>query len=298
MASLQESKNRLSPGSYFSPITNLYWLPRGVDFDNFAQNYSYFDRTRYLDAQNWWAIRPDGSWADNETQNPYWILNKNPVLNKNKNLYGSAALSYSLNSWLTAKVRGNYSYFSSDTQRNVAAFSQRTVLGSDQSNGKIYKNVLEKTTTYGDVLLIGNPIINDNISLDFTVGASISDLKYNISNIENNQLFVANLFTLNNLNWGNNQGESSFGNGRSYVITNPARQDQSVFASANLGYKNKVYLGLTFRNDWISTLAGTGNNGIDYESVGLNGILTEIFTLPETINFWKVRALMPRSEMR
>ncbi|MEY8758466.1 SusC/RagA family TonB-linked outer membrane protein [Chryseobacterium tongliaoense] len=292
MASLQNSKNRLSPGSYFSPITNLYWLPRGVDFDQFAQNYSYFEKSRYLDAQNWWAIKPNGEFVDNETQNPYWILNKNPVITKNKNLYGSAALSYTINSWLTAKVRGNYNYFSSDSQRNVAAYSQPTVLGLETkiSNGKIYKNTIEKTTTYGDFLLIGNPKINDDISLDFTLGTSISDLKYSITNIENNRLFVANLFTLNNLDWGNQQGEGVFGNGRSYTITNPHRQDQSVFASASFGYKSKVYLDLTFRNDWSSTLAGTGNNGIDYESIGANGILTEIFSLPQAISFWKVRA--------
>ncbi|EJL75647.1 SusC/RagA family TonB-linked outer membrane protein [Chryseobacterium populi] len=292
MASLQNSKNRLSPGSYFSPITNLYWLPRGVDFDQFAQNYSYFEKSRYLDAQNWWAVKPNGEFADSETQNPYWILNKNPVITKNKNLYGSAALSYTINSWLTAKVRGNYNYFSSDSQRNVAAYSQPTVLGLETkiSNGKIYKNTIEKTTTYGDFLLIGNPKINDDISLDFTLGTSISDLKYSITNIENNRLFVANLFTLNNLDWGNQQGEGVFGNGRSYTITNPHRQDQSVFASASFGYKSKVYLDLTFRNDWSSTLAGTGNNGIDYESIGANGILTEIFSLPQAISFWKVRA--------
>lgn len=290
MASLQTSKNRLSPGSYFSPITNLYWLPRGVDFDHFAENYYYFDKTRYLDAQNWWAVKPNGEFADNETQNPYWILNKNSVTTKNKNVYGSAALSYTINNWLTAKVRGNYNYFNSDSQRSVAAYSQPTVLGSRDSNGKIYKNTLEKTTIYGDALLIGNPKINDDISFDFTLGTSISDLKYNITTIENNKLFVANLFALNNLDWGNEQGQGVFGNGRSYIITRPHRQDQSVFASASIGYRSKLYLDLTFRNDWSSTLAGTGNNGIDYESIGANGILTEIFNLPQAISFWKIRA--------
>lgn len=280
MASLQNSKNRLTPGSYFSPISNLYWLPRGIDFDQFSgDNYTYFNNTRFLPAQNWWAIRPDGGFEDSETQNPYWILNKNPVTTKNKNFYGSASLSYALNSWLTAKLRGNYNYYNSDTQRNIYAFSNNTVSGI---NGKLSKNTIEKTTTYSDFILAGSPKINDNLSFDFTVGASISDLKYTITNIENNRLFTANLFTLNNLAWN--------GEGNGYKIDTPHRQDQSVFASANFGYKRLLYLDLTYRVDWSSTLSKAPKNSFDYYSVGLNSILSDVFKLPEAINFWKVRA--------
>jgi hypothetical protein len=55
IGSLQESKNRQTPGASFSPLTSLYWLPRGVDFDQYGPNsYSYLDKTRFLPAQNWW----------------------------------------------------------------------------------------------------------------------------------------------------------------------------------------------------------------------------------------------------
>lgn len=286
MASMQNSKNRLTPGSYFSPITNLYWLPRGIDFNQYSgDNYSYFNTDRYLPAQHWWAIKPNGDFADSETQNPYWILNRNAVTTKNANVYTSASLSYALNSWLTAKVRGNYNYYDSDSERDVAAYSQPTILGDKNGNGKIYKNTIQKTTMYGDFLLSGSPRINDDISLDFTVGSSISDMKYKITNIENNKLVIANLYSLDNLMW-----DGTNGNGRRYVINTPRRQDQSVFASANIGYRKYLYVDLTYRNDWSSTLAGTGNTAFDYQSVGVNGILSDIFKLPSKINFWKVRA--------
>lgn len=270
MGSLQDSKNRLTPGSYFSPITNLYWLPRGIDFDDFSgDNYWYFNQDRYLPAQNWWAIKEDGSFSV-ESQNPYWILNKNTVRTQNKNFYGSASLSYSINSWLTAKVRGNYNYYYSDSQRNLAAYTLPVVLNGAE-NGKIYKNTIERRTSYGDVLLVGSPTISENISLDFTVGASISDIKSHNSQIENNQLVIPNLFTLNNLTWPGTNGS-----GIAYYLTDTRRQDQSVFASATIGYKKLVYVDMTFRNDWSSTLAGTGNNGFDYESIGANAILSDI----------------------
>lgn len=262
MGSLQDTKNRLTPGSYFSPIANVYWLPRGIDLDSFRDNYSYFNKERYLPAQNWWAINPEGKFSV-ESQNPYWILNKNPVTTKNKNFYGSASLSYAINDWLTAKVRGNYNWYQSDTERDVYVYSLPVVLGGN-NNGKIYKNTIDRTTKYGDFILLGSPHINDNISLDFTVGASISDIKVSTTSLENNMLAKANVFALNNLIWPGQNGD-----GLSYTIFNTRRQDQSVFASTTLGYKKLVYADLTFRNDWSSTLAGTGNNGFDYESIGL-----------------------------
>ncbi|WP_313000561.1 SusC/RagA family TonB-linked outer membrane protein [Chryseobacterium gleum] len=284
MGSLQNSKNRLTPGSYYSPLVNLYWLPRGIDFDQFSgENYAYEDKTRLLPAQHWWAIKPDGSFSV-ESQNPYWILNKNPVTTKNKNLYSAMTLSYQINPWLSARIRGNYNYTTSDSQRDVAVFSLPVLLGGN-NNGKIYKDVIESSSTYGDFLLIGSPKIDENISLDFTVGGSINSQRYTSSSIENNLLVVPNLFTPNNLQWPGQNG-----NGVSNLYYSTKKQTQSVFASANLGYKKFLYLDLTFRNDWDSTLSGTDRISFDYESIGLNAILTEIFDISKAVNFWKVRA--------
>ncbi|WP_185117065.1 SusC/RagA family TonB-linked outer membrane protein [Chryseobacterium phocaeense] len=283
MGSLQNGKNRLTPGSYYSPLVNLYWLPRGIDFDQFSgSNYSYLNSNRLLPAQNWWAIKPDGSFSV-ESQNPYWILNQNPVTTKNKNLYSAATLSYQLNPWLSARVRGNYSYTTSDSQRNVAVYSLPVLLGGND-NGKLYKDVVETSSTYGDALLIGSPKITDDISLDFTVGGSINTQRYTSSSIENNLLVIPNLFTQNNLQWPGQNG-----NGISYLQYSTKKQVQSVFASANIGYKKFLYLDVTFRNDWDSSLASASQKSFDYESVGVNAIISEIFNLPKSINFWKIR---------
>ena len=284
MGSLQNSKNRLSPGSYFSPLVHMYWLPRGIDMDQFSgANYSYENKDRLLPAQNWWAIKEDGSFSV-ESQNPYWILRKNPVTTKNKNLYGALTLSYQLNPWLSARLRGNYSNTTSNTERHVAVYSLPVLLGGN-NNGKFFQDLVESNAAYGDALLIGNPRITDDVTLDFTVGGSINSQRYTSSSIENNLMVIPNLFTPNNLQWPGQNG-----NGVNYQYYSTKRETQSFFASANVGYKNFLYLDLTFRNDWDSTLAGSGSTSFDYESVGANAILSQIFTLPEAINFWKIRA--------
>ncbi|WP_185291090.1 SusC/RagA family TonB-linked outer membrane protein [Chryseobacterium lactis] len=287
IGSLQESKNRQTPGASFSPLTSLYWLPRGVDFDQYGPNsYSYLDKTRFLPAQNWWEVNSDGSFKGNPvTQNPYWILNRNPVTVSNKNIYGALALSYQINPWLSARVRGNYSWNISDSQRDISAFSAPS-LAANGVNGRILKNTYENSSTYGDALLIGSPKISESISLDFTVGGSINTTRNKITQIDNAYLANPNLFTLNNLQWNINRAP---GDGYHNTYTNMKKQVQSVFASASIGYKNMFYVDMTFRNDWDSSLALTGRTGFDYESVGVNAILSSVFKLPEAINFWKVR---------
>lgn len=289
IGSLQESKNRQTPGASFSPLTSLYWLPRGVDFDQYGpDNYSYLNKERFLPAQNWWEVNPDGNFKGNPpTQNPYWILNRNPVTVSNKNTYGALSLSYQINPWLTARVRGNYSWNISDSQRDIAAYSAPTLLAVLEGiNGRILKNTYENSSTYGDVLLIGSPKINEAFSLDFTIGGSINTTRNKIGQIDNAYLINPNLFILSNLGWGKNRAP---GDGYHNIYSNMKKQVQSVFASATIGYKNMFYVDMTFRNDWDSSLALTGRTGFDYESVGANAVLSSIFKLPEIINFWKVR---------
>ena len=51
-----------------------------------------------------------------------------------------------------------------------------------------------------------------------------------------------------------------------------------------------LFLDVTGRNDWSSTLVNTDNLGFFYPSVGLTGIISQMVKLPEAITFGKVRA--------
>ncbi|MEX2564993.1 MAG: SusC/RagA family TonB-linked outer membrane protein [Cyclobacteriaceae bacterium] len=62
----------------------------------------------------------------------------------------------------------------------------------------------------------------------------------------------------------------------------------SVFASTDFNYKETFYLSLTARQDWFSTL-NPGNNNIFYPSAGGSVILSNLWDLPEAINFAKLR---------
>ena len=62
----------------------------------------------------------------------------------------------------------------------------------------------------------------------------------------------------------------------------------SLYFTANLAYKNKLFLDITGRNDWSSTLPES-NNSFFYPSVSLSALMNEWVRLPEEINLLKLR---------
>jgi hypothetical protein len=63
----------------------------------------------------------------------------------------------------------------------------------------------------------------------------------------------------------------------------------SLYGFAQLGYKDYLFLDVTARNDWSSTLPAS-NRSYFYPSVGLSGVLTDIFNVEsEILTYLKVR---------
>lgn len=62
----------------------------------------------------------------------------------------------------------------------------------------------------------------------------------------------------------------------------------SVYFTANLGYQNRLFLDITGRNDWSSTLPGN-NRSFFYPSVSLSAIINEWLDMPNPIDMLKLR---------
>ncbi|GAB3879064.1 SusC/RagA family TonB-linked outer membrane protein [Hymenobacter segetis] len=66
----------------------------------------------------------------------------------------------------------------------------------------------------------------------------------------------------------------------------------SFYGLASIGYHNFLYLDLTARQDWTSTLAtagSTANTGFFYPSASLSTVLSQVLPLPEFVSFAKLR---------
>ena len=264
--------NRPTSGLYFNPLTGLYLMPRGNDFNYYKNNFEVFDPTRNLMAQNWMTDR------DIE-QNPYWGLKRNESKDGNQYFNAAVGLNYKVNNWLSIGSRYNYDRVNSQFEKEIYATTQGTL---SHPNGRYIDITDVSSQNYGDLIATINTKINDDFSFSANVGTSFTKTSLNDETVLDSDpsgLGITNWFTLHNFN-------SNTGNFQNYGFR---REQQSVFAATTFGYKNMLYLDVTGRNDWSSTLANTGNISFFYPSVGVTALLSEMFTMPESISFAKVR---------
>jgi TonB-linked SusC/RagA family outer membrane protein len=270
----QKIINKPTNALYYNPLTGVYLFPRGNDFNYYKQNFEVFDPARNLMTQNWPTATSD------IIQNPYWIQNRNQSIDQNQSLITSASINYKANNWLSIKARGGYNRLYNTFDKRIYAGTNATLA---PSTGRYIYSDSESSQLYGDLIATINTKFNDDFTFNANVGTSITK-----STINNAYTSDSGLFGLVNANWFNT---GNFVSSLKNSQTVGARKEvQSVFASATFGYKEMLYLDVTGRNDWSSTLVNTNNEGFFYPSVGITGILSEMVTLPQAISYAKVRA--------
>lgn len=289
MYSNQDIHNRPTSGLYFGVLSGLYMFPRGRDFEDFKENFEYLSPSRNLMLQNWFNINSEaGLTGTHHQQNPFWALNRNPTDQTRHNLIGAVSLKYSITDWLTLSTRGTLNRAWNKFERRVYAGTQGVISGQTSTalpldNGRYLREEGTTLNKYGDILLIGNKDIGEDFTLNFTAGASITDFESSGWALDARKLAVANGFSMNNIFRGEANSianlNESFGR----------LQKQGVFGSANLGFKDLVYVDLTARNDWSSSLANTPSekSGYFYYSAGASLVLSELLKIPN--NFSKLR---------
>ncbi|ULT25556.1 TonB-dependent receptor [Sphingobacterium sp. E70] len=72
------------------------------------------------------------------------------------------------------------------------------------------------------------------------------------------------------------------------------RQENAIYGRFTASWKNAVFLEVTGRNDWSSTL-DKNNRSFFYPSVLSSVVLSDLLNLPSAISFWKVRGSWTRT---
>lgn len=233
-------------------------------------NYNNVDMNWFKD---YWAAGGENveqdyifSWADN----PYLIVNENiNAFNKDR-LFGKISTNFNITPELSLMLRAGTDYF--DDFR----FSRRPIGSHRYRNGMYREQDINFRETNTDFLLTYNKRFND---VSVVVSAGGNQLTQTLSEnfIEGKGLAIPGIYTLGNINV--TPTLSRF---------NSEKRINSLYAFANIGYKDYLYLDLTARNDWSSTLP-TDNNSYFYPSVSLSFIPSEVFELGDAIDYLKVR---------
>ncbi len=267
---IQKDQNMLSQGQYFNPLVPVYLFPRGEDFTPYRM-FERYDEGRQLMTQYW----PYGEMGMG-VQNPYWITQRN-MFNNNRDRYmANAGLKYKVFDWLDISGRVRI-------DNAITRSTKKLYAGTDAKYAHNKGHYGDKTSSdkqiYADVLMNINKRFGE-FDLTANLGSSIQSLSFDEMGL-NGQLVIPNFFTVHNLGFAN----------RDFTVVQNGwkEQTQSVFASAELGWRSMIYLSATARNDWASALQNTPNTSFFYPSVGLSGVITEMIKLPEWLTFWKVR---------
>jgi len=269
-----ESDNRPSISYGTENIMYLFncWLPRSVSME---------------DLKDYWMpgleSRRQFGWNYNYHDNPYFTVFENTNGQYYDRIVGNVSLKYNFTSWLSLQLR-TATDFASERRQYRRAFSTQRFPFGQYREAKI--NTEERNSDF--LLTFNKEMVPSLFTLSASVGGNQLRQKSEFLEVNAPQLNIPEIYNLTNF--------------RAPLQT--SQQDirktiNSLYATAQLGYKNILFLDLTARNDWSSALtlpqeikdAGIGaeDNSYFYSSAAVSAVISDMIELPQVISFAKLR---------
>jgi TonB-linked SusC/RagA family outer membrane protein len=202
--------------------------------------------------------------------NPYFAVNKIVNSDSRNRFIGSFSARYNITDWLYARARFGIDRFNLkgvNIEPTGLAFNNRGSMTSDQ-------NLSEEYNVEG---IIGANKNFNKFSVNALVGGNQMKNTYDGVNLSSGFFNVPFKYFV--------------GNGSQQQFTQTYRQFaiNSIFASADIGYNDLLFLNMTARRDWFSTL-DVNDNSLLYPSVGLSFLFSNAWSnRPGWFNYGKLR---------
>ncbi|SFD15069.1 TonB-linked outer membrane protein, SusC/RagA family [Chitinophaga sp. CF118] len=256
------------PGSGYGNQSLMYW-------------YIFWQPNANLDwLRNYWAkgqenkvIKyPFSSFPENPYAVAYEFINET----NRHGITGNIQATYNFTNELSLMVRTSVdlAYEQREQRRPYDA-------GAKLPKGSYRTQNLFALEASSDFLLKYAKKINNDFAFSVTAGGSTLKNTYNKDETRADSLAFAGIYTM--------------ANAAGPLVTIPERSRYAINSFYGLlatSYKDFLFLDVTARQDWASTLATpsrTTNAGFFYPSANLSFIVSEAFKLPKAINFAKLR---------
>lgn len=235
-------------------------------------------------------VRPHVNWygPDMTYSNPYFVRHRLQNSDERWRAFGFYGLTITFNDWMHFQAKYAFDYYrtrieETDLGLAINAISNGTTTWQEQMiDDSMNRSEINHFEQNISATFIGDKSINDNWRIGFTAGGNIMYQKYelfgaSVQNMLSKDIWIFN--TGNKLTSATNDGHN--------------RAMYSVFASAQMAFKEFLSLDLTARNDWSSTLPSK-HNSFFYPSVNLGFVISDFARsvgsgLPAWITFAKVR---------
>jgi TonB-linked SusC/RagA family outer membrane protein len=208
------------------------------------------------------------NWHDN----PYFTLFENTNSFDKNRLFGNLNATYDFTDDLQLLVRYGLDTYDELRSGRRAWSSQRFPRGQYREDNIYFQE------RNADFLLTYAPRIGDALSLTVSGGGNQMTQERRFRRTAANELAVPGVYSFNNaaIPLTNSQ-------------FNSRRRINSLYATANVGFRDFLYLDLAARNDWSSTLP-PANNSYFYPSASLSAVLSEVVDFGSAVSFAKLRA--------
>ncbi|MHA4810046.1 SusC/RagA family TonB-linked outer membrane protein [Flavitalea flava] len=243
-----------------TPMYEFVWMNRNVNINSL---------------RNYWQPGLEGLQQfsndyGNGHDNPFFYAYENTSAQNKDQLYGNIKLNYKILDNLSIMGRVGTDYFNDFRPRRMAystfnsptGFYQETVLKSQENN---YDFLINYKTSVKD------------FHFDVSAGGNTMERTRSTRSSTANTLLIPGIYSLNNT--------SSALQGGSY---DEKRKTNSLYGFFQMNYQDKVYVNVTGRNDWSSTLPAA-HNSYFYPSVNSSILLNKIFAMTPKVDLLKLR---------
>ena len=213
----------------------------------------------------------------NSGDNPYFLAYELTNGFQRDRVFGNIKMDFQLTPEISAFGRISHDFYNENRETKIPISYSRV------RGGGYHLQDLVSRETNADFLVTYKKTVNPDF--DFSVSAGGNYMMQNNSDNYTgsangpNVLTVPGLYRLSNIP-------------NTMLIANNAVYDKaiySVYGMASLGYKGMLYLDLTARNDWSSTLPEE-NRSYFYPAASLSWLANYTFNLPDVVSLLKVRA--------
>ena len=258
-------KNRSSTTGAQGLLAYVYNMPRNVAVDD-LRNYQMDNPATPSDFA---VIR----YADGNIGNPFWqVYNDENTVRRNRFL-GYTKIDYKFTDWLSAFVRVGADV---TNIRDIKIFKpgHHFVSTGSMNIGESTFNELNS-----EFLVTAQHDFSDKLNVVANVGGNLSRRTAEGMSVGGTAFKIPTAFFINNLEVLQSPQESPLS----------IKKVNSLYGSANLAYENFLYLDVSVRNDWSSTLSEE-NRSFMYSSASLSAILNKFIDPSQKIfNLIKLR---------
>jgi TonB-linked SusC/RagA family outer membrane protein len=251
-------------GSGISVFADVLYTPRSVDLMGLPFESPIDHRSVYYR-------------SGNDIQNPLWTTKYAKQIDNVNRVYGSGNLRYDFLDRLSLTYRYGIDYFSEVQEYQL---NKGSVQNDNYLNGLYRTRNIMNTTWDQSILFNMQQDIGEKISLDLLLGgSSVRDIRTTNGMESTNQLVFG---VMNHYNFSDHSTYNSFND--LALQSNASSNTLGAFGQLTASYSSYLYLNLSARNDWFSSLQKE-NRSQFYPSASLSFIPSQLFTGLKGVGF-------------